>query len=114
MDPGVFDPQKFDLALVLTAAGVPIAAAVIASLIQILKRVPFVTNVVSTTEGARSVNLILCAGLIAYAAAAIGVQLTLVSGFMLFLAWINLVGFTDKAYVIAPDSVKAALGGSAS
>lgn len=112
MDGSVFDPQTFDLGIVLTAAGIPIAGGIIAALIQVLKRVPFVSGVVSTTTGARSVNVLLCALLVAYAAVAIAVPLTPVSGFMLILAWVNLVGFTDKAYDVAPEGVKTALGGA--
>lgn len=112
MDSTVFDPQTFDLGLILTAAGVPVAAGVLAAFIQILKRLPFIGPALSTAGGARTANVGLCAVLVVYAAAAINVQLTLVSGFMLFLAWVNLVGFTDKAYEIAPDDVKTALGGT--
>lgn len=112
MDPSVFDPQTFDLSLVLTAAGVPIAGGIIAALIQILKRVPVFGAWLATENNARFANIVLCAALVVYATAAVGIPLTLVSGFMLFLAWINLVGFTDAAYGVAPDSVKAALGGT--
>lgn len=111
MDPSIFDPQGFDLGIVLTAAGVPVAAAVIAALIQTLKRVPLLGDWLAANNNARFANLLLCAVLIAYAAAAINVQLTLVSGFLLLLAWLNLAGFTDKAYAIAPDTLKATLAG---
>lgn len=112
MDPSVFDPQTFDLGLILTAAGVPVAAGVIAAFIQVLKRIPFIGAALSTQNGARTANIGLCAVIVGWAAAATHVELTLVSGFMLFLAWLNLVGFTDKAYEIAPDGVKEAIGGT--
>jgi hypothetical protein len=108
------DPQTFDATLILTAAGIPVAAAIVASVIQILKRLPTVGPLAIGpffANHARTANLVICGGLIAYAAAVVGGDLTLVSGGMLFLAWLNLVGFTDRAYEAAPDAVKTVLGG---
>ena len=112
MDPSVFDPQQFDLGLILTAAGVPIAGAIQATLIQILKRVPAFGPWLDSGKEA-ALNIVLSAALVAYAAAAIAVPLTLVSGFMLFLAWINLAAFTSVAHNVTPDSVNKTLGGGA-
>jgi hypothetical protein len=112
MDPSVFDPQTFDLGIILTAAGIPVVAGIQAALIQLLKRVPaFGPWLESGKEAA--LNIVLSAVIVAYAAAAIKVELGLVSGFMLFLAWVNLAGFTSKAYDVAPTGVKDALGGGA-
>ena len=111
MDPSTFDPQTFDLGLVLTAAGIPIAAAIIAAFIQILKRVPGIGPILDA--GRETFLAIVLSGvLIGYAAAAISVPLNLTSGFMLFLAWVNLAGLTGKAYDVAPTGLRTALGGT--
>jgi len=114
LDPSVFDPQGFDLGIVLTAAGIPVAAGILFAFLQILKRVPFLGVWLMVGENARLANIVLSAVLIGYAAFAIGVVLTPVSAFLLFLAWVNLAGFTEKAYESAPTNLKTSLGGPAS
>jgi hypothetical protein len=112
MDGSVFDPQTFDLGIILTAAGIPIAAGIIAAFIQLMKRVPAFGPWLDSGKEA-ALNIVLSAALVAYAAAAIAVPINLVSGFMLFLAWVNLAGFASKVYDVAPDNVKSAIGGTA-
>jgi hypothetical protein len=102
----VVDPQSIDFALLLTAAGIPVAGAIVASVIQVAKRLPGV-------EGHESViSIIFAAVLIAIAFSTTGAALTVTSAFMAFLAWVNLAGFTSAAYDKAPDSLKSALGPS--
>lgn len=104
---GVVDPSTFDLSILLTAGGIPIASAIISSLIELAKRLPGV-------EGRESViSMILDAILIAYAFVAVGAPLTLVSAFLTFMAWLNLAGTTSAFYdkVLKPSGLNKALNG---
>src|SRR4029077_4014713 len=89
VDPTTFDPQTFDLGIVLTAAGVPIAAAIIASVIQLAKRIPVAGPALDAGKEAIAA-MVLAAGLIALAFGSVGVPITIVSVFGAFLAWVNL------------------------
>lgn len=96
MDP--FDPSGSGqiLAVVLTAAGVPVAGAIIAAITQALKSVPGLGPVV---EANPTVTTMLISGLlIAYAVTALAVAITLVSLFGLFLAWLAINGFSKATY----------------
>jgi len=106
--PSTFDPQTFDIGIVLTAAGVPVASGIIAAFVQVLKGLPGIGAIIEAGNETPLVT-ILAGILVIYAYAAIGVPLTLTSGFLAFLAWINLVGFAGKAYDVAPDGLKSAL-----
>lgn len=110
MDP--FDPSGSGqiLAAVLTAAGVPIAGAILSAITQALKSIPGLGPLVSSQPVVT--GMILSAVLVAYATVAVGVAIDLVSGFGLFLAWLAINGFSKATY----DTVsgKAPLdGGSA-
>jgi hypothetical protein len=99
----VIDPQSIDFAILLTAGGIPIAGAIVASIIQIAKRIPWVNGHESV------VSIVIAAGLIVIAFNTTGATLDVKTGFMTFLAWVNLAGFTSAAYDKAPEGVKAAL-----
>lgn len=96
MDP--FDPSGSGtiLAAVLTAAGVPIAGAIIAAVIQAAKSVPGVGALVTAQPVAAS--MVVSAGLIVYAAVATHVTFDMVSVFGLALAWLALNGFSKATY----------------
>lgn len=96
MDP--FDPSGSGqiLAVVLTAAGVPVAGAIIAAITQALKSIPGLGPVV--TANPTITAMILSAALLAYAVVAVAVPITLISGFGLFLAWLAINGFSKATY----------------
>lgn len=99
-----FDPSGSGqiLAAVLTAAGVPIAGAIIAAVTQALKSIPGLGPIVSANPVVTV--MLISAALIAYAVAALAVTLDLVSIFGLFLAWLAINGFSKATY----DTAKAA------
>lgn len=96
MDP--FDPSGSGqiLAVVLTAAGVPVAGAIIAAITQALKSVPGLGTVVSANPTVTA--MVISAALIAYAVVAVAVPIDLVSLFGLFLAWLAINGFSKATY----------------
>lgn len=104
--PSVVDPDSIDFAILLTAGGVPIAGAIVASIIQVAKRLPGVTG----NESA--ISIVIAAALIGVAFNTTGAELNVKTGFLTFLAWINLAGFTSAAYDKAPEGLKTALKGS--
>lgn len=111
MDPSTFDPQTLDLGLVLTAAGVPIFAAIIAAVIQLCKRIPVAGP--RLDNGAEAVlAMVFAAALVGLGYSSLAVPISIVSLFGAFLAWVNLATFATKAYDVAPDSLKSALGGN--
>jgi hypothetical protein len=110
-DPGTFDPQGLDFGLLLTAAGAPVAAAIVASVIQAAKRIPTFGKWLNA-DNEIVLSMVLAAGVIGYAFSAIAVPVTMASLAMAFLAWLNLIAITSKAYDVAPDSVKTAIGGT--
>lgn len=113
MSSGIFDPQALDLGLVLTAAGVPIFAAIIAAVIQLCKRIPVAGP--RLDNGIEAVlAMVLAAALVGLGFSSLAVPVTIISLFGAFLAWVNLATFATKAYDVAPDSLKAALGGTGS
>lgn len=111
MDPTTFDPQSFQLAIILTAAGATIAASIIAAVIQMLKRLGNL-GVLLDAGRESTLAIILSALLVAYAFAATAVPISLVSLFMAFLAFVNIAGLAGKAYDFAPVGLRQALGGT--
>jgi len=104
----VVDPQTIDFALLLTAGGIPIAGAIVSSILEVAKRLPLV-------PGHESVfSMIVDAVLIAIAFNQTGAQLTVASGFLTFMAWVNLAGFTSAFYdkALKPSGVAASLSGT--
>ena len=111
MDPSAFDPQTFDIGIILTAAGAVVASGIIAAVIQLLKRVPVFGDWLDAKHES-FIAVVLSAILVGYTFAAISVPVSLVSLFMAFLAFINIAGLAAKAYDVAPATLKTALGGS--
>jgi hypothetical protein len=93
-----FDPSGSGqiLAAVLTAAGVPIAGAIIAAVTQALKSIPGLGPIVDANPTVTT--MLISLGLIAYAVTALAVPLDLVSIFGLFLAWLAINGFAKASY----------------
>jgi len=94
-----FDPSGSGqtLALILTAAGVPVAGAIIAAITQALKAVPLVAqHPVATTA-------VISALLIGYAAVALAVPIDMISVFGLLLSWLAINGFSKATYDTAHE-----------
>lgn len=102
--------MTFDLALVLTAAGATVSAALIASVIQIVKRVPTFGAWLDAGREAGAA-LLLSLVLVLYAALGTITVWDAPTGFAVFLAWVGIAGLATKAYDVAPTSVKTMLGG---
>lgn len=103
--------MTLDLALVLTAAGATLSAALIAAIVQIVKRVPaFGAWLDAGREPA--VVLVLSLTLVVYAGVATIEVWTLEAGFSLMLAWVGIAGLATKAYDVAPERLRSALGGA--
>jgi hypothetical protein len=97
--PEGIDTDTLTLALVLTGAGTTVAAALIASFIEVLKRVPGVSVLVSRDPGAAAT---LCAlVLVAYAYLATTPAPDAASGFAAFLAFVGIAGLAGKTYDVA-------------
>lgn len=93
------DPQTSDAILrgILTLAGGTAASALIAGVIELIKRLPGVGTFVDAGRE-YVLSLGFSAALVAYAAAATGYALNAVSGFGLFLAWYGLAKLAGSAY----------------
>lgn len=92
--------DEVTLALILTAGGATVAAALITAVISLLSNFPFVKG------NEKQAAFILSAVLVIYAYWAIPVPLTGVSGFAGFLAWLGIAAGSTKVY----DEVKAKPG----
>ena len=108
--PSDIDPAQFQLSLILTAAGATVAATIIASLIQVLKRLPGLGGWIDSNREP-GLSVLLSGALVGYAYFATTPQLDAANGFAAFLAWIGVAGLAGKAYDVAPQAVKNALGG---
>lgn len=92
------DLNTLNLALVLTGAGVTVSAALIASVIEIAKRIPGVSAIVNANAGAAAT--VLSAALVIYAYLAT-VTPEPASAFAAFLAWVGIAGMAGKTYDVA-------------
>lgn len=102
--------MDFDLAIVLTAAGATVSAALIASLIQVMKRVPTIGAFIDDKREP-GVALILSVALVAYAFLATTPKLDAMNAFAAFLAWLAVAGLATKAHDVTPEAVNNALSG---
>ena len=93
------DLNSLSLALVLTGAGVTVSAALIASVIEIIKRLPGLGPVV--TSNAAAVSTLLCAVLVVYAYLATTTAPDAASAFAAFLAFVGVAGMSGKTYDVA-------------
>lgn len=104
------DPASFDLGVILTMAGGTIAAGLIAYLIQVVKRLP--TFGAWLDDGKEiGASFVLSIVLVVYAALATGVQLTLISAFSVFIAWLGIAGLATKVHDVTPATFNAKLAG---
>lgn len=102
--------EQFPLEIILTMAGGTVAAGLIASVVQILKRVPAFGAWLDAGREPLFV-LLLAAVLVVYAAiATIPVWLP-ATPFAVFLAWVGIAGLATKVYDVTPPAVREALGG---
>lgn len=102
--------EALTLAIILTGAGTTISAALIASVIQILKRLPGAGRWIDANREP-GLAVLLSALLVGYAFVATTTVPDLLNGFAAFLSWVGIAGLAGKAYDVAPDSVKTALSG---
>ena len=93
-------PADFDLALVLTAAGATVSAALIASLLELLKKVPVVGPFIDDKREP-GFGVLFSALLVAYAVAALSLPIDGVSLFGYFLAFLGIAGLSSKAHDVA-------------
>ena len=93
------DPNTLTLALVLTGAGTTIAAALIASVIEIAKRLPGLGSVVRANAAA--VSTLLAGALVVYAYFGTDVTPDAASAFAAFLAFVGIAGLAGKTYDVA-------------
>lgn len=91
------------LELVLTGAGVTVAAALIASVIEILKRLPGLSTLAGSHAAAVATGL--SAALVVYAYAATTPAPDPVSAFGAFLAFVGIAGLAGKTYDVAKGLV---------
>jgi len=101
--------MEFDLAIVLSAAGAVASAALIASVIELAKRIAIVGPWIDAKREP-SVAIILSAALVAYAAWATDYVSDPISGFAAFLAFLGIAKLASATHDTASD-VKAAFGG---
>jgi hypothetical protein len=103
--------DQFPLEIVLTMAGGTVAAGLIASVVQILKRVPAFGAWLDAGREPLFV-LLLAAALVVYAALATITVWLPATPFAVFLAWVGIAALATKAYDVSPDSLKTILGGA--
>jgi hypothetical protein len=102
---------QLTLDLVLTAAGATVAAGLIATVVQILKRLPSLGIWLDQNREPWFV-ILLTIVLVGYAYFATTTNTTDLGGlFAAFLAWVNIAGLATKAHDVAPESLRRALGG---
>jgi len=94
------DLSTFDLHLVLTAPGAVVSAALIASIIELLKRVPVIGPWIDAKREP-GFGVLFSLALVAYAVAALALPLDLVSIFGYFLAFIGIAALASKSHDLA-------------
>lgn len=99
------DTQAFDLALILTAAGATVAATIIASIIELAKKLPYIGTWIDAKREPGSAVL-LSALLTALAYFATVTVPDAFNAFAAFLAFLGIAGLATKAYDVGV-SVKA-------
>lgn len=104
--PSTIDPGSLELAAVLTAAGATVAAALIASVIQLTKYVPGVGAWIDNGREAAVAEL-LALLLVVYAFLGTTPVATFANVFAAFLAFVGIAALATKAY----DVANAATGG---
>lgn len=95
---------------VLTPQGIVAFAALIATIIQIAKRVPNFGAWLNANREPTAV-LVISVALVIFSALAAENRWNLDRAFQYFMSWISIAGLSTKAYDVAPTSVKTALSG---
>lgn len=93
-------PQTFDLTLVLTAAGATVSAALIASILEALKKLPVIGPFIDDKREP-GFGVLLSALLVAYTVAALSLPVDLVSLFGYFVAFLGIAALASKTHDIA-------------
>jgi len=101
--------EDISLAVVLTAAGATLSAALIASVIQVVKKVPALGPWLDAEHEALA-SYVLAAGLVVWAVIGVGQEISALTLFTDFLAWLGIAKLSGAAYDSALD-VKAAMAG---
>jgi hypothetical protein len=93
-------PANFDLTLVLTAAGATVSAALIASIIEVLKKAPVIGQFIDDKREP-GFGVLLSAGLVAYTVAALQLPVDLVSLASYFVAFLGIAALASKSHDLA-------------
>ena len=93
-------PANFDLTLVLTAAGATVSAALIASIIEVLKKAPVIGKFIDDKREP-GFGVLLSAGLVAYTVAALSLPVDLVSLASYFVAFLGIAALASKSHDLA-------------
>jgi len=99
-------PQNFDLTLVLTAAGATVSAALIASIIEVLKKAPVIGPWVDAKREP-GLGVLLSLGLVAYTVAALSLPVDLVSIASYFVAFLGIAALASKAHDLAATATNS-------
>ena len=92
----------FDLAIVLTAAGATVAAALIASIIEVLKKTPLIGPFIDDKREP-GFGVLLSGGLVAYTVVALGLPVDGVSLFSYFVAFLGIAALASKSHDLAQN-----------
>ena len=93
-------PENFDLALVLTAAGATVSAALIASIIEVLKKAPVIGPWVDAKREP-GLGVLLSLSRVAYTVAALSLPVDLVSIASYFVAFLGIAALASKSHDLA-------------
>ena len=112
--PPDFDPNNLQLALVLTAAGATVSAGVIATLIQLSKKIPVIGPWIDAKREP-GVAVLASAALVAvaYLGTTAPADISIASGFAAFLAFLGIAKLSTAAYDVGV-TVKASVSGTGS
>ena len=99
------------LELILTGAGVTVAATIIASLVEVIKRAPVVGGLINSGRDAASLAFVASGALVAYAYIATTPTPDPANAFAAFLAFLGVAGLATKAYD-AGSAIKASITNS--
>ncbi len=93
-------PQNFDLTLVLTAAGATVSAALIASIIEVLKQAPVIGAWIDAKREP-GLGVLLSLALVAYTVAALQLPTDLVALASYFVAFLGIAALASKSHDLA-------------
>lgn len=99
-------PANFDLTIVLTAAGATVSAALIASIIEVLKQVPVIGPWIDAKREPGA-GVVLSFALVAYTVYALGLSLDPVALFSYFVAFLGIAALASKAHDVAATATSS-------